>query len=514
MKVTVRALLEIDDRSTETKVQSFRLQSLLVLIRGHRLNAFSFVFDAQFHADSPHTHLVNQIVDHAPAVDQASVDRAPWLLRAVAVTVFLIPPNFVFAPLGANGFVAMILALFVFGLWITSAAWGLHDPVGFRNPARLALGILWFVTAASYVVMSAGPAGLAGRMSADRWVLTLMAITGIALTTAEFVRGPAAIRSLIRAMTWGATLCAMIAICQFAFGIDPVKWISEALVGMTDNGGNTTFQTRAEFTRVAGTMFSPIELGVVMSLMLPFAVWRGLFDRSRYRWLPWAQCVFIAAAAVCTVSRSMLLSLLVVCLFSIPFLPRTARLWAAVAVPVAVVAVFVTVPGMIATLKGTLTVGSADPSITTRLNNYPRVEAMVSDRPWFGTGPGTYLPENALKILDNQYLKSSVEMGIAGAVAVALFFGLTAFAGLLAARHFRDPEMKALAGAVFGAGSASLVASAAFDSFSFPTFTLISGFIAGLSGVVWLAARGESSTSTEAFPERRPASAPNRELTA
>lgn len=443
---------------------------------------------------------------------RAAVDRAPWLLRAVAVCAFVFPANFVFAPLGASGFVAMILALGVFVLWVTSAAWGLHDPVDSRTPIRLSLGVLWLVTSASYLAMSVGPAGLDGRMSADRWVLTLAAITGIALTTAEAVRGPDAIRSLVRALTLGATLCAAIAIIQFALGIDPVKWISEVLVGMTDNGGKATFQTRAAFTRVSGTMFSPIELGVVMTLILPFAVWRALFDQSRYRWLPWAQCVLIAVAAICTVSRSMLLSLLVICILTIPFLPRTARLWSAVAVPTAIVAIFMLVPGMIATLHSTLTIGSADPSISTRLNNYPRVEAMVSDRPWFGTGPGTHLPENALKILDNQYLKSAVEMGLPGALAVGLFFASTAYAGLLAARHFQDPEMKALSGAVLGAGAASLVASAAFDSFSFPTFTLIFGFIAGLAGVVWVAARSENNAQPTSSVHKNLSSASEGEL--
>ncbi len=457
--------------------------------------------------------MVNRIVDQVPAVGRDPVGRAPWLLRAVALCTFVFPANLVFMPLGANGYIAMILALLVFGCWITSAAWGLHDPTENRTPVRLSLGVLWLVTIASYVAMSAGPAGLAGRMSADRWVLTLAAITGIALTTADAVRGLDAIRSLIRTLVWGATICAVIAICQFGLDVDPVKWLSQLMIGMSDNGGKTTFQERVTFTRVSGTMFSPIELGVAMSLILPLAVWRGLFDRTRNRWLPWAQCVLIGAAAVCTVSRSMLLSLLIVVLLTIPFLPKAARTWAAVMVPAAAVAVFVLIPGMIATLKGTLTVGSADPSITTRLDDYPRVEAMVVDRPWTGTGPGTYLPANALRILDNQYLKTAVEMGLPGAIAVGFFFAVTAGMGLLTARHFEDPSMKALGGCVFGAGAASLAASAAFDSLSFPAFTLISGFVAGLAGVLWIAARTEAHSAAASFAGEAPTTEQKKELT-
>jgi O-antigen ligase len=225
-----------------------------------------------------------------------------------------------------------------------------------------------------------------------------------------------------------------------------------------------------------------------MTVVLPLAIWRGIYDSAR-RWTPWAQCAVIAAAAVCTVSRSMILSLVIVCAVMIPFLPSAARRWAAVTVPAAVVAVFVLVPGMIATLVGTFSARATDPSITTRLNNHPRVEAMVADRPWAGVGPGTYMPVDALKILDNQYLKSTVEMGLPGAVAVVLFFGLPALAALMSARHLVDPSAKALAGAVAASAFAAMASSAMFDSLSFPTFTLVFAFVAGLSGTAWLTAR-------------------------
>jgi len=185
----------------------------------------------------------------------------------------------------------------------------------------------------------------------------------------------------------------------------------------------------------------------------------------------------------------MLLSLVVVVVVMIPFLPLTARRWSYVLVPAGLVSVFALVPGMIATMVGTFVTSSNDPSITTRLNNYPRVEAMVAERPMLGTGPGTYLPANALKILDNQYLKAAVEMGLLGTAAIALFFALPAVAALLAARTLVDPGMRALAGGISGSCFAALVTSATFDSMSFPTFAMVFAFLAGLSGSVWLAAR-------------------------
>lgn len=416
-------------------------------------------------------------------------DSAPWVLRAVAVTIFVFPANMIFAPLGANGYIAMILALVLFMWWAISALWGLHDPIIYRHPARLGLGVMWVVTISSYIAMGGGPATVAGKASADRWILTLMALSGIILVTAEWVKTREAVLSLVRALLWGATFCAMVAIYQFVLRSDPTTLWTRLMVGMVDNGGATTFQVRSSFLRVAGTTFTPIELGVVMLMMLPLAIWRGLYDKPRRRWTPWFQCLVIAAAAIFTVSRSVIISIVAICLVMIPFLPAAAKRSAALVLPVAAVGVFAFVPGMIATLAGTLTVGSADPSINTRLDNYPRVEAMVSARPWTGTGPGTYMPVNALKILDNQYLKAAVELGLPGALGVVAFLGFPAIAALLAARNLHNPELKALAGCVSASGFVAVASSATFDSFSFPVFTVVFPFIAGLSGVVWMAAR-------------------------
>ncbi len=433
----------------------------------------------------------------APRLAAHRRGEAPWLLRAVAVTVFVFPANIIFDPLGANGFVAMVLALILVGVWVASALWGLHDPVIQRHPARLGLGILWLVTVASFVAMGGGPATVQGKLSAERWVITLLAITGIVCVTADFVRTREQLASLVRALVLGATFCAAVGIYQFFLHTDPVHYWTDLMVGMTDNGGRTTFQQRSQFVRVAGTTFTPIELGVVMVMVFPLAVWRCIYDPSRRRWVAWAQCLVILAAAVFTVSRSMILSLLAVTIVMVPFLPVVARRWAYILVPTGVVAVFALVPGMVATMLATITITttSNDPSITTRLNNYPRVEAMVHDRPLLGSGPGTYLPVNALKILDNEYLKVAVEMGLLGVFALIAFLVLPTYAAFFAACNLRDPAMKALAGGVAGAGLASVLVSATFDSLSFPTFTIVFAFVAGLSGSVWLVARNQPEES-------------------
>jgi len=345
----------------------------------------------------------------------------------------------------------------------------------------------------AYVSMGSGPADSIGRAAADRWLLILLGITGVAIVTAETTRTEARRLSLVRTLVGAATFCSLVAIYQFITYTDPDLWIRPYLVGLTDNGGDTTFQIRSTFFRVAGTTFHPIELGVVATMIVPMACWRALFDARGHRWWHWSQTALIAFASFASVSRSATLGLFIACLLAIPFLPRIARKWAALVVPAGILAVFSAVPGLIATLTGAVTTGSSDPSITTRTDNYSRVEAMVAKRPLAGIGPGTFIPKNALDIVDNQYLHTVIEMGILGLIALTAYLLMPAVAALLAARNASAPSLRCFSGAIAAAGFVAVVASATFDSLSFPVFNLILAFVIGLSGSAWMSVKAEKA---------------------
>jgi O-antigen ligase len=231
-----------------------------------------------------------------------------------------------------------------------------------------------------------------------------------------------------------------------------------------------------------------------MAMVLPMAVWRGLVDRRGRAWLHWLQTALIAAAAVLTVSRSAVLGLVVAAAVSIPFLPRTARRWASLVVPALVISVFVLIPGFISTMTTAFTAGTKDPSLSTRVNNYPRVEAMVREHPLTGQGPATYIPDNALEILDNQYLHSAVEMGLIGMLAVILFFAAPVFAAVQSAVVLKAPAARSLAGCVAASASTALIGSVTFDAFSFPVFMIVLPVVAGLCGATWNIARSQRTS--------------------
>src|SRR5664279_3455799 len=79
--------------------------------------------------------------------------EVPLLLRVVAVALFVVPANMVVEPIGAVGYVVALLSMLVFFLWLASAAFGVHDPIPHRHPARVGLALFWLATCASYVGM-------------------------------------------------------------------------------------------------------------------------------------------------------------------------------------------------------------------------------------------------------------------------------------------------------------------------------------------------------------------------
>lgn len=448
-----------------------------------------------------------KVLPPKPEVNMEDLDLTPGrggrvglLLRMSAFGIFFFPSNMVVKPLGAIGTVPLLLALLVLAVWLCSVLFGLQNPLSPRHPGRIGLVLLWVGTCASYAALYSGYTGgssVTARAAADRWLILLLASAGIILVTAEAVRTLNDAMSLSRAILAGAFFCCVVAVIQFFFRINPMEWVQAAMPGFSDNGGNTPFQMRGFMMRVSGSTFHSIELAVVASMLLPLSIWRGIYDRSGRKWLHWVGTSLLVFAIASTVSRSGILGLVTGLLVFIPFLPRIARRWALVAAPAVIAVLFLGVPGLVGTLTASFTAGEEDPSITTRTNNYPRVAAMVAEHPYFGVGPGNYMPTNAIYILDNQYLNSLVTIGGVGLVGLIAYLAIPGFSTLLAARASRIPALRCFAGVVSAAGVIAAVCSLTFDSLSFPVFALLYPFIVGLAGSSWIMVRRELELRNE-----------------
>ncbi|MEQ4565693.1 O-antigen ligase family protein [Paenarthrobacter sp. CAP02] len=426
------------------------------------------------------------------------------LLKFAVFGIFFFPSNMVIKPIGAAGTVPIILAVLLLAVWLSSALFGLHNPLKSSNPGRLGLGLLWVGSCASYAALFSGFTGntnVSAQAAADRWLILILACGGIALVTSEAVRTLDNAMSLVRAILAGAFFCCIVALIQFLFRVNPMVWIQEAMVGFTDNGGNTAFQVRGFMTRVAGSTFHSIELAVVCAMLLPLSIWRGLYDRSGHKWFHWTGTALLVVAIASTVSRSGVLGLFLGLAVFIPFMPRVARRWAVIAAPAAMAALFVAIPGLVGTLTSSFTAGNSDPSLTTRTNNYPRVAEMFGELPYLGLGPGNYMPDNALYILDNQYLNSLVTLGLVGFVGTLAYLALPAVSSFIAARASRIAPLRCLAGAIAAGGAVAAGCSLTFDSMAFPVFALSYPLIVGLGGGTWVMIRREIELRNNKAPD-------------
>ena len=262
------------------------------------------------------------------------------------------------------------------------------------------------------------------------------------------------------------------------------------LPGFSLNFDNPGIVDRAALNRVTGTAINPIELGVVAGMLLPLAISLAVYDTDKRALMRWAPVGLIALGIPTSVSRSAILSAAVALGVLIVLMPSRQRLVALAAAPFAIVATFVAAPGVIGTLTSFFGAGSADPSVATRLIDYPRVERIIHEAPWLGHGGGTYLPDNVFDILDNQYLKTGIELGLIGMVVLAAFFLVPVVVALVARQRSSDPELRLLCAALAGAGLAAAVCSVTFDSLSFPTFSNVYALVIGLIGAGWRLAVG------------------------
>lgn len=428
-------------------------------------------------------------------IGQAEKGHPPLLLRIIAFAVFFFPSSMVLGGLGAAATVPLLLSAGLFLLWMVSFLLGMHDPIGFRHPGRLALAALILASCLSYAALVSGWTGGSTpvvRASADRWLILLAASAGIVLVTAERIRNITDALVLVRALLAGGVFCCLVAVVQFYFRINPMEWVQTAMPGFTYNGGDTAFQPRGPLVRVSGSTFHSIELAVVAAMLLPLSIWRGLYDPVGRKWVHWCGTSLLVFAVASTVSRSGVLGLAVGMLTLLPFLPSAARRWLGIVFPVVLAALFLTVPGLVGTISASVTADNSDPSIGNRTDNYPRVVAMFEERPILGTGPGNYIPQNAVFILDNQYLNTAVTLGVVGLVAVVLYLLLPGLAAIQAARVARSESLKCLAGAIAAAGLVAGVCSLGFDSLSFPVFALVYPLFVGLGGAVWILVKREA----------------------
>lgn len=399
-------------------------------------------------------------------------------LVAYVVLLIGVPAQQVFAPLGAAGTPAQMLAIALLIWWAARRIALLQPRKRIVQPVRRALLFLILAVLASYVVAATRAIDSTELRAADRGLLSLAAWSGVVLVVTDGVNREQLDR-LLRVLAYAGGALAALGVLQFFTGLDVARFLE--IPGLTANTDYATVLQRADFRRPAGTATHPIEFGVVLAMILPIALHFAL-DSSDRRWRRWFPAAMIAFALPISISRSAVVGAVLALAFMLPAWPAARRRKAYGVIVVFLGLIYLAIPGLLGTLRNLFTGLFADSSTQSRTDSYSVAGEYVAERPVFGRGFGTFLP--SYHIVDNQFLIMLITTGAVGAVALLLLF----LTGIFTARgvriRSRSAGTRGLAQALAASVAVSAASSATFDSLSFPmaagTMFLLLGCVSAL----------------------------------
>jgi hypothetical protein len=408
-------------------------------------------------------------------------------LTVYLLLLMLIPSWLVFTPLGGIGTPAVVVS-FVIILWYL-ASWMVERAVPSRSGRPVRLAVLGFALAvlASFVAAMTRDTPEVEFLSAERGLVSVAAWAGVIIVVSQSLTSYHRLDILLRRMVILGSIVAGIGIFEFYSGINLTSYIH--IPGFSANVDYSTLLSRDEFNRPSSTATDPIEFGVVMAMLLPFALQQGL-DPARSgilrKWLPVAMITF---AIPVSVSRSGILGLAVGLIFLVPtWKPRQiGTFWIFFAVGLA--AIKFAAKGLLGTLLGyfDLIFGGQDSSITSRTSAISRNWQYIVERPIFGRGFGTFIPQN-YSYTDNMYLQMLIGAGIVGLIALIFLFLAGIQCAAIGRRFAHDEARRGIGQAIVASLVVAMVGSATFDSLGFPMFAglvvLILGVAAAYPGIM------------------------------
>ena len=411
--------------------------------------------------------------------------------------LFAIPSRLIFAPLGASGTPAQVLSLGLGTWWAAiKLAGGDPDP---RRRDVIRRAMLLFVAAImiSYLRAATRPVSSAELRQADTGLVLALGWLGLLLFTGSGLTSMAALNTTLRRLVLAGGSLASLGILQFVTKRAFTNYIQ--IPGLTTNNTLVSVVGRAGLTRPAGTALHPIEFGAVLTMTLPIALHFAMHDQTRNAFRRWFPVAVIAVAVPISISRSAIVSTIVVLAVLLPSWSRSARRLAYVSLVGLLGLLFVAVPGLLGTLAALFTGISGDSSAQSRTDSYALAAAFISRRPILGRGFLTFLP--SYRILDNQYLGLAIETGIVGVAALLILFVCGIGVGrAIGRRENCTAATRSLANSLAASVASAAASFALFDAFSFPmAATLIFfmlGCLAALDRLTWQPATAELGRAT------------------
>lgn len=314
---------------------------------------------------------------------------------------------------------------------------------------------------------------------------------------ASVVRDRYAIDAIIKILVAGGTAIAAFALIEARSGYNVFDQLQTLLPFLTFGGGlNEEDIARGVRLRVYGPAEHPIALAALLVVLLPLALYLG---RSTGRFIWWAAGCLMSVAVLATLSRTGIVMMLVAGLVLLRLRPNDVKPLVPLVVPVVVV-VFLFLPGTFGTLRATFfpAVGVVqDQQVGGGRVSGERLRPqfkIIAERPVFGQGYGTRIttgdrfacgrdgldPCPNARVLDDEWLGTTVETGLLGLVAWVWFF--IRFVRRTGSEAKRDPSPRGLLLAGLASAAAAFAAAMlTLDAFSFIQVTFALFILAGLA---------------------------------
>lgn len=386
----------------------------------------------------------------------------PWLTVYV-VLLMAIPSRLVVGPLGSAGAPSLLFGLVSAFVWLLATLGRSSGAPTPRRPVRLALAWFLATVGVSYVVAMVRPIDADEVSPADVALLVVLSWSGVLLVAHDGLASMRDLRAVLGRFVLVGGLLAAVGLAQYATKQVLVDRIS--IPGLTAVSSADSF-FRNGLVRISGTSTHPIEFGALLSVLLPLALHRALFDRGRGLVSRWFPVTAVGLALAISMSRSAYIGLLVALVVLLCGWPARRR-WRVGVAALSVAAVLcLVVPRLFSSVRGMFATAKDDPSITSRTDSYAVAWQFFVDAPWFGRGLGTFLPK--YRIFDNNYLGLLVSCGVVGLVAFLALVVTTVVVLLRQRRLWADEETRDLALSLVAGIVAGAVSLAFFDGFGFP----------------------------------------------
>ena len=400
------------------------------------------------------------------------------LLTALIALLVAIPSILIVGPLGAAGTPAEIMGLVMLVIWIYRRI--LSNQFG-RSLHSVRVVLLFFAASVfvSYLAAATRPIDSLELNGADRGVLSMLAWLGIAFFMMDGPESKNQLDTVLRRLTIAGAVEASVGLIQLFTHLSVVTYLQ--IPGLTANADlAATLSVRGNETRPPGTTIHPIEFGAVLTMILPLALHYALNDRHRTKFRRWLPVFLIAFAIPASISRTAVLSAIVALVVLVPTWPAAIRRRAYVAMIGLFGCVYLTVPGLLGTIRSLFSGVSSDSSAASRTGSYDLAESLIRRAPWFGRGYATFLPK--YRILDNQLLLTAIEGGLIGLAVLLALLITPIVASFRLRRRSADPQVRQLAVALAAGVAAAGCSFAFYDALAFPMATSILFMLCGAVG--------------------------------